>query len=144
MCEMSKIKMAVVTPYSRVLVMDYKYNHFTLQKYVSFVLQKLVLFPQPGHPKQHQPRSRKQRGNQLIPIYIYIYGCGPPLSTPKPLDTKSPETGYTRENTFTLPRHTQVYKGFTHVRYTGTTPKTSLPNTRVRENQRGKTKNDFT
>ena len=31
--------------------------------------------------------------------------------------------------------HTPVYKGFTHVRDTGTTPKTSPPH-RVRENER--------
>ena len=122
--------------------LQYNYNQILYKKYVSFLTKTSTFFPQPGHPKQPQPRSRKQRGNQLIPIYIYMVS-GPPLFPPNHRKWNHPKPGYTLENWFYTTADTH-YTQVTDTRkgHLERPRKQARPNTRVRENC-VKTKTEF-
>ena len=64
---------------------------------------------------------------------------GPPLSPPKPLEIKSPNTWYTREKCFYTTAYTHDLLGTDPRKETTERPQnTHTPNTRVRENDAGK------
>ena len=134
--------MAVVWPVGRVLAAIQTTVYFTKNTLLQFA-QKSLFFPRQGHQK-HKPRSRKQRETHEH-LYIYIYMFVDPPDPPKPQEIKTPNTWYTRENTFTPRTHTHPKNQGIHTRKehwndlkpfprnwlrSGTHP----PNTRVRKN----------